>query len=683
MKYVKTKGKVRTSNHSYDLKEVTKNKSFGILIQNSGLEVIDVDDMVQAECLFNYLTAHKYNFILQKTTKGLHFIFRSNPEYKMKNNTNAYNALGLTFDVRSTSQNGYIIHKYEGEYRRLTHNYEGKFSDIKIEHFESVARCIDIIPKILIPIKTKEKVIFANLSDGDGRNGLLYSHIGKLKFNNFDDNEIEKTINDINYFIFKEPIEAEVESLFKNYENQKLKPQSTVKEIEEKKTRPLKLNLDEMYNHLISECITKTVGNDLYWYTGNMWTYDMDEIKRYIGALVHPHEPRITSRDIAELYNQLLFLSEQIELHQNAVTFTNCTIDFNKMKKVDTKDVITKYYIDIEFNEEIDSEYELILKMFLHDLMRGDADYIKLILQIFGDILEPRRTNQKLIFFTGESGANGKSTLTNLIGYVYGSANYSARSIKDYANTDMRFARFAMVDKLFNIDDDTTSKFINPELPKSISGDGTITVEEKNVRARDTKIEATLLHNSNKIPNLGGEGGIKRRVLIVPFEREFTEEEQIKFDETKKQDLFCEKMRQTIIAIAFAELKKGKSFIVPEKSKNMFLDYEEENKHEVPFLRELHENWDIYDDYEWTNRFGSEPIRCTDYLWGMNAMYASFKVWCNANGIRFMPTQREFKNAILKTGMVEVDVITNDLNIMLKKKNSYYKWTNAFTKKML
>lgn len=154
--------------------------------------VKDVDDGDEAERLYRLVTDLNFNCRVYKTTRGMHFMFKSS-EFCKKGVVKATDALGLGFDVR-TGKNMYIVLKCHNTYRPILRDFDE-------------TRPIDAFPKMLSPIKGAEKL--AGKGDGDGRNGALFRHSALLLRNGFTPTEVKTVLYLINQYIFSEPLPDE------------------------------------------------------------------------------------------------------------------------------------------------------------------------------------------------------------------------------------------------------------------------------------------------------------------------------------------------------------------------------------------------------------------------------------------------------------------------------------------
>ena len=112
-------------------------------ILNGEYTVKDVDDGDMAERLYRLVTDLNLNCRIYKTTRGMHFMFKSS-EFCKKGVVKATDALGLSFDVR-TGKNMYIVLKYDNTYRPIIRDFDE-------------TRPIDLFPKMLSPIKGAERL---------------------------------------------------------------------------------------------------------------------------------------------------------------------------------------------------------------------------------------------------------------------------------------------------------------------------------------------------------------------------------------------------------------------------------------------------------------------------------------------------------------------------------------------
>ena len=124
------------------LSEVKRYSEYaGVL--NDDTVLIDLDDEKQADVLFQIVKALGVKCKIIKTTRGMHFLFKT--ASPMQNRTHCKLAIGLTADIKGGGRASYQVLKFDGKEREVLYD--------TIEY--------DIIPKFLTPIKTNINYIFS------------------------------------------------------------------------------------------------------------------------------------------------------------------------------------------------------------------------------------------------------------------------------------------------------------------------------------------------------------------------------------------------------------------------------------------------------------------------------------------------------------------------------------------
>ena len=148
--------------------------------------------------------------------------------------------------------------------------------------------------------------------------------------------------------------------------------------------------------------------------------------------------------------------------------------------------------------------------------------------EILAYTLYRRYPFQKFFLLYG-SGANGKSSFTNLLENILGEENCSHVSLKHLSEN--RFATADLQGKFVNISEDETIKRItNDSLLKALTGWDTIRAERKNQNAFYFKNYSKILIQINTLPKAPTEAtvGFYRRVHIINFNRKFEGKNDIK-----------------------------------------------------------------------------------------------------------------------------------------------------------
>lgn len=162
---------------------------------------------------------------------------------------------------------------------------------------------------------------------------------------------------------------------------------------------------------------------------------------------------------------------------------------------------------------------------FIKQILPGDHhNFIK---QLLGHLLIPSAEFRKFEVFLG-SGANGKSTLLQMIEAMLGRANVSNQSLHLLAQN--RFAAFELFGKLANtyadLDDAEVSR---TGLLKQITGGDTISYERKFRSPFSAPVTARLVFSANKMPHIPDDSkAISDRLIMVEFPNRFEEAQQDK-----------------------------------------------------------------------------------------------------------------------------------------------------------
>jgi len=141
----------------------------------------------------------------------------------------------------------------------------------------------------------------------------------------------------------------------------------------------------------------------------------------------------------------------------------------------------------------------------------------------------PDTSIQKAILLTGE-GANGKSTWLNLVNHFLGKGNTAGVSLHKLESD--KFAAARLIGKLANICPDLPSEHLaGTSTFKAITGNDVLTAEYKFKDSFDFTPFARLVFSANHPPQSSDAShAFFRRWLVIPFDRTFTESEQIPRD---------------------------------------------------------------------------------------------------------------------------------------------------------
>ncbi len=168
---------------------------------------------------------------------------------------------------------------------------------------------------------------------------------------------------------------------------------------------------------------------------------------------------------------------------------------------------------------------------FIDQVFGGDHEVIGFIQRLFGYCLTGSTSEQKVVFFHG-AGANGKTTLIEAVMGVMGdyavklpSATLMHSKIERHPTelTDLQGRRLSVASEV------EQDAYWNEARMKELTGDRTITARKMRSDNYQFQNTSKIIVAGNHKPNLrGGDGGVARRMVLVPFTKQFTEGEQDK-----------------------------------------------------------------------------------------------------------------------------------------------------------
>jgi len=189
--------------------------------------------------------------------------------------------------------------------------------------------------------------------------------------------------------------------------------------------------------------------------------------------------------------------------------------------------LITKY-VDIEYDEDAKCP---LFKSFLHEVFEGDTDTIDAVHRLAG-LTVTGCTGEEVIVFCVGIGANGKSIFGNIMTSIMGqyavtapSSLLAARRADDHgARSDLAMLRGA---RLVSINELPGGMKLDETVAKQLAGREPISARflHKEYFTFDPQFTPWVRTNHRPIIK-GTDDGIWRRMVIVPFNRTFSLDEQ-------------------------------------------------------------------------------------------------------------------------------------------------------------
>ncbi len=275
-----------------------------------------------------------------------------------------------------------------------------------------------------------------------------------------------------------------------------------------------------------------------------------------------------------------------------------------------------KYFTTVKLPYDYDPDAKCLeWEDFLLDVMDVDAERVILLQQWAGYLLINNLRQQKFLLITGE-GANGKGVFFEIIERMVGRENCSHISLAQFGKP---FVLATTIGKVVNLSSESSSaidSFGETVLKAYTSGDA-MSFQRKYLDAVEVIPSAKIMIATNQLPKFQDKSqGIWRRMLFVPFEKVYAEDEQNKnlADELAKglSGVFNWALKGIQL------LKEENGFISPVKCRNAIEDYKRSVNPTRAFLQD---NCEV--DIE------TEGLSCDE-------VYKTYVHWCQANGCKHL-----------------------------------------------
>lgn len=518
-----------------------------------GVALIDVDDEELANILLRILDGENIKTLVYETNRGMHFLFWDKDELLKTNKTHTQTAVGLTVDIKLGTRNSYHVLKYAGTKRQVLR---------KVEELAG-------LPKWLMPIKSN--VDFTHLEEGDGRNQALFNYILTLQSEEFTKAEIIETIEIINNYILKSPLEKrEIDTILRD---EAFKKQSFMTKKGFKHQDFAKFLVRE--NHVIR------VDNVLHIYKDGIY---VDKHRELEIAMIR-HIPELAQFQRREVLSYLELVADFKEMSApNYMALGNGIYDFQADELQDyNPEIIIKNRVPVNYRADA---YDPTVDKTLNKICCQDPELRMLLEEVVGYLLLRRNELGKFFVLTG-TGSNGKSTFIDMLKNFLTPENYSSLALKEI---DQRFKTAEVFGKLANLGDDISNQYIKETdvLKKLVTGE-TVTAERKGKDPFQFDSYAKLVFSANDMPRINDlSEGLKRRLVIVPFNAKFSDTDA-DFDPYIKDKIKSHSSMQYLLRIGIDGLKRvlaANKFTKPNVVKQALAQYEVMNNPVLSFLEE-------------------------------------------------------------------------------------------------
>ena len=275
---------------------------------------------------------------------------------------------------------------------------------------------------------------------------------------------------------------------------------------------------------------------------------------------------------------------------------------------------------------------------FIDEIMSNEPDKSRYMQKSFGYGLTGNTDYECMFIYYGETTRNGKGTLLESILRIMGDYGLAVRpeTIAQKSQTNSHapsedIARLAGI-RFANISEPGKGLILNSALIKSMTGNDTLNARFLNENSFDFKAEFKMYINTNYLPVITDMTVFSsNRVIIVPFNRHFEEDEQ---DIRLKSEFASPQARSAILnwLIDGYRMLDEEGFDKPQSVKDAISEYYHDSNKVVQFMEERLEE----DPYA--------EVRTS-------AVYDEYSQWCKANGC-YSENARNFVGELRKLGPV-------------------------------
>ena len=539
--------------------------------------MVDIDDIDDADILFDIVEDKNINCSILETDNGMHFYFKG---YDMPTNKiKWYSNIGILADYKLGIRNTVDPLKIDGKTRRWLKRSNSP----------------DPLPIWLYPYSKKNPNL-KGLAEHDGRNDELFTYILKMQSQGMAKNDIKETISIINDYVLEEPVKKRELDII-------LRDEAFMKE-----SFFIKGNFihQKFGDFLINEHHICKIANVLHIYKDGVYSDNQEDIE---GAMIR-HIPALKRMQRQEVlaYLQLKAQSKNFS-STKYIPVKNGVFNLDTWQLEDfSPDIITRNKIPIAY---VPGSYYEVTDNTLNKIAVNDKKVRAILEEILGYILFRRNEFAAMFVLTGD-GSNGKSSFLKIIRKLVGSNNTASLDLKEL---DHRFKTAELFGKLVNIGDDIDKAYIkSTSVLKKLATGEALNVERKGKDPFDFSNYAKLIFSANEMPRINDySDGLRRRLQIVPFKAKFTPQDD-DYDPFITDKLLSDESMYYVLNLALNALKrllKNKKFTKSKAIEREMEKYQEENNPIISFV----------------NNDDPEIERAV-----VGDLYLQYKAYCGENG---------------------------------------------------
>lgn len=202
-----------------------------------------------------------------------------------------------------------------------------------------------------------------------------------------------------------------------------------------------------------------------------------------------------------------------------------------------TPDFFTRNALDFEYDPDAPEPERWLA--FLEQLWPNDPDSIALLQEVFGYLLTPDTSLQKMFMVIGPKRA-GKGTIGRVLTGLVGSDNHTAPTLNSLARNfglePLIGKQLALVSDA-QLDPRTASSAVGENL-RRISGEDSVTIDRKNISAWTGRLPTRFVMLTNELPRLNdNSGALASRFVVLQLQRSFYGQEDTDLDRKLEYEL--------------------------------------------------------------------------------------------------------------------------------------------------
>lgn len=318
--------------------------------------------------------------------------------------------------------------------------------------------------------------------------------------------------------------------------NGKLNINELLKTAEELATVPIFEKEEEhviVGNRLIDTYKLKYYNGNLYYYKDGVYKYATNDfLYSCIVKTINQSAKKNFGNTVINYITAFLYNESTIKPDVNYINYKNglYNLEDNQLYQ-HTPDIFTINQLNCSYNPNISSC--AVVDDFLDSITCNNANRKQTILIIIGYCQTARVDLQKSFIFYGSRGANGKSTLSNLIMKLIGRNNICSIALQVFSQ---RFGTNELNGKILNLVEDMPAKLVDDlGVFKSVVTGDLIMADVKGKDRIPIISYAKHIFTTNILPDLADStNAVFRRFNIVNFEAQFTDEEKKNFNTNYK-----------------------------------------------------------------------------------------------------------------------------------------------------